>query len=876
MRFFPIPTSRSVRGKFRETDKTVQAVRKDNEPITIDGKLTESAWNLAPEGESFIQRDPDEGKPATERTIFKVLYDDRNLYICVLAYDSEPTKIRGMLTRRDNDSPSDWIGISIDSYNDKRTAFEFGINAAGVKYDVLWFDDDSQDFNWDAIWDGAVHIDSTGWIAEFRIPFKELRFSDDNSHGWGFNVTRTISRKNEESYWTPIPKNEPGWVSHYGRLNGITLVPKQKRIYVAPYLTAGSMISQDLVTEIHPEKYDRASNIGADIKYGLTNNLTLDMTINPDFGQVEADPGEFNLTAFESYLSEKRPFFTEGSNIFNSGLGFGDGDESMTSLFYSRRIGRAPHRVLDDEDDNDTTWTEEPKMTSILGAAKITGKTTTGWSIGLIDALTEEETGKFIYQSGRIETETVEPLTNYSVLRFQKDFRNGQTTIGGMATATLRKIDDPNLVFLHDRALTSGIDLTHQFLNRRYMIEAAFAVSNVHGSREAILETQESPRRYFQRPDARHVGIDSSLTSLTGTCYKFVLEKIGGKHWEWATGVLSYSPEFETNDVGYVRQVDETLEFQWIGYSERTPGSWYRSYNLNTAHWNIWDYEPKYLGNGFSTNVTLNFLNYWSIRGGVQHNSQGIANNVLRGGPSFQMPGRTNFWCGVNSDSRKKIFGQINLTGWSNADQSVGMIISPQLQIRPTTNLKVSLTPTFRNEYDSWGWVDDVKDGTGGHHYIFANVHQKTFSCIIRLDFTLTPNLSIQFYGEPFLTAGKYRHFTEAAYPRVGRFRDQFRDFSSGEVDYFPENEQFGVDTNTDGSYEYWFDQPDFNYKQFRSNLVIRWEYLPGSLIYLVWSNGYTDSNSIGTFDFRHDVRDLFAASPENVLMVKLSYLLNR
>ncbi|PIS27685.1 MAG: hypothetical protein COT43_09215 [Candidatus Marinimicrobia bacterium CG08_land_8_20_14_0_20_45_22] len=858
------------------TVKTVLAVRKDAEPITIDGRMTESAWSLAPEGKAFIQRDPDEGKSSTERTTFKVLYDDRNLYICVVAYDSEPSKIRGMLTRRDTDSPSDWIGISIDSYNDNRTAFEFGINAAGVKYDVMRFDDESQDFNWDAIWDGASNIDSAGWIAEFRIPFKELRFSDDNNDGWGINFMRIISRKNEETYWVSIPKNESGWVSHYGRLTGISSIPKQKRIYIAPYLTAGSTTSQDLVTEIHSEKYDRASNIGADIKYGLTNNLTLDMTINPDFGQIEADPGEFNLTAFESYLPEKRPFFTEGNNIFSSKLGFGDGDESLTSLFYSRRVGRAPHRVLADEDDNDTTWTEDPKMTSILGAAKVTGKTINGWSIGLINAITDKEVGKFIYQSGRTEWETIEPLTNYSILRFQKDFRNGQTTIGGMATATLRKIDNPNLEFLHDRALTSGIDFSHQFLNHRYMIEGTFSASNIHGRPEAILQTQLSPRRYFQRLDARHVRIDSSRTSLTGTAYKFTLEKTGGKHWQWATGVLSYSPEFEINDVGYIRQVDQTLEFEWIGYSERTPGKWYRNYNFNISQWNIWDYEPKYLGWGSSTNFSIEFLNYWEAWCGVQNNSRGISNDALRGGPSFLVPGRTNFWLGVNSDSRKKIFGELKFSGWSTTDQSVGMTISPELVFRLTTNLKATLNPTFQSEYDSWRWVDNVEDATGNRHYIFAEMHQKTFSCIVRLDFTLTPNLSVQFYGEPFLTAGNYQNFTEAAYPRMGHFQDQFRDFSSNEVTYFPNDKQFGVDNDSDGSYEYRFSKPDFHYKQFRCNLVIRWEYLPGSLLYLVWSNGLTNANGTGTFDLRHDIRELFSTSPENVLIVKLSYLLNR
>jgi hypothetical protein len=357
--------------------------------VHIDGVVDESAWVFDHNSSNFVQRDPLEGEPSTQKTDFSILYDEEYLYIAVRALTEDNSKIKGILSRRDVDSPSDWVYVSIDSYNDNRTAFEFGLNPAGVKRDLRRFDDINEDENWDAIWDGKASIDTDGWYAEFKIPFRELRFDGKDKQRWGIQVRRYIAENNEEAYWSFWSKDESGYVQHYGDLEGLEDIPNQKRIYVMPYITGSYNKTDDLRTPVHPNSFNYANNIGLDAKVGLTNNLTLDLTVNPDFGQVEADPAELNLSAFESYFAEKRPFFVEGGNIFNFSLGLGDGDQSTNSLFYTRRIGRAPHDYASDDDGYETN----PTATRILSAAKLSGKTSNGWSIGILDAVTAKEEG---------------------------------------------------------------------------------------------------------------------------------------------------------------------------------------------------------------------------------------------------------------------------------------------------------------------------------------------------------------------------------------------------------------------------------------------------------------------------------------------------
>ncbi len=553
-------------------EKEYSSIPLNGDHITIDGLLEETIWDLAGFRHDFIQREPIENTSPTEKTEFAVCYDQDNLYVGIKAYNTDPSTIKGILTRRDEWSPSDWLYVFIDSYNDNRTAFEFGLNPLGVKRDIRWSDDESADRNWDAVWEGKAAYFDGGWSAEFKIPFRELRFVETEYQTWGLQIQREIVDNNEEDYWTYWSKDDQGFVRHFGELNNLKNIPQQKQIQIIPY-TTGQMEQSDLyINPVHPENYDLLNTIGLDVKYGVTNNLTLDITINPDFGQVEADPAELNLSAFETYFEEKRPFFVEGGNIFNYVLGIGDGDQSRNSLFYTRRIGRSPHYSANWGEYGDG-YVTEPSSTRILGAAKLSGKTSKGWSIGILNAVTVEEKALIEYEDGSEFNQTIEPLTNYFVNRVQKDFREGKTTIGGIVTATNRKIDDAYLDWLHSDAYSAGIDFSHLFAENKYMLLGGGAFTNVIGSPNAIINTQTGSNHYFQRSDADHLKVDSTATHLSGFTENAAIFKVSGD-WRWGFGQWVFSPGFEANDLGYHRDVDNQVQFVWFSRQENEPGKY--------------------------------------------------------------------------------------------------------------------------------------------------------------------------------------------------------------------------------------------------------------------------------------------------------------
>ncbi|UCD38221.1 MAG: carbohydrate binding family 9 domain-containing protein, partial [Fidelibacterota bacterium] len=467
--------------------RSISALKVATGAVRIDGVLDDETWAEAYFASNFIQRDPLQGEAPTEKTEFAVLYDNEHVYVAINAYDSDPGSIRSILSRRDEDTPSDWVHVSFDSYGDNRTAFEFWLNPQGVKRDLRRYDDESEDTNWDAIWEGETAIHNKGWSAEFRIPLRELRFSDQDNQAWGLQVYRHISRKNEDDYWTYWSKEEDGHVRHYGQLLNLVNIPKQRRVYVSPYLTGQYATSRDYVSEVHPENYNLLPNAGADIKVGLANNLTLDMTFNPDFGQVEADPAVLNLTDFEVFFEEKRPFFIEGSNIFTFPIDFGQ----RNSLFYTRRIGREPQHDPDTDG-----YVDIPSSSTILAATKLSGKTASGTSIGIMNSVTAEELATIRFTDLPTEKETVEPLTNYFVSRVQQDYREGRTTIGGIMTAVNRQLDEDHLSFLRRDAYSGGIDFSHLFKNDTYRLQGTLAVTDVRGLTDGMIRTQRSSVHY--------------------------------------------------------------------------------------------------------------------------------------------------------------------------------------------------------------------------------------------------------------------------------------------------------------------------------------------------------------------------------------------
>ncbi|GAB4379894.1 MAG: hypothetical protein Kow0042_29670 [Calditrichia bacterium] len=835
----------------------------------IDGKLNDLIWERAEAGENFLQRDPDEGKPATEKTYFKICYDEKNLYVLIHALDSEPDKIAARLSRRDNVEDSDIMGILVDSYNDHRTAFEFTLNAAGVKYDAVYSNDEFEpDESWDPVWEGKTAIHDSGWIAEMRIPFSQLRFDANGTGTWGLEVYRYIHRKHENIQWQYIPKKAAGFVSLFGRLEGITDIPAPKRIELLPYTVSKLHRYEKETGNPFSSGQSFQATGGLDGKIGLSGNLTVDFTINPDFGQVEADPSEVNLTAFETFFEEKRPFFIEGKNIFDFPVGFGDSDFSRETLFYSRRIGRYPHHYPDLDDDD---YAEVPEQTSILGAAKLSGKTAGGWSIGVLDALTAEERAKT--EIGGVRgSEVVEPLTNYFIGRLKKDFRQGNSSLGAMVTATNRHIEQPYLNFINKSAYTGGIDISHQWRNRTYFANFSLAGSHVRGHPDALLEVQTSSARYYQRPDANYVTLDSNRTALSGYGGSFAIGRQGNGNWRYALGTVWRSPGLELNDVGYLRQADRIMQFVWIGYRIYNPIGIFRWVSVNFNQWNGWNFGGEKLFAGGNINGGGEFKNYWGFWTGINREGDGLTLTGLRGGPAARYEGGWNHWFNLFSDSRK--FWQISLRGfqhWNDDGISNSHNFRIGLFLKPRNNLNISINPFYNIRTENLQYVDTIEK-EGGDRYILARMDQKTLGIVFRFNYSVTPNLTVQYYGQPFISAGDYEQFKRVVRPRADRYEDRFENFGEEQLFYDAENEEYAVDEDRDGQADYYFSQPDFNFKQFHSNLVIRWEYHPGSQLYLVWSQSRSAFDEYGNFSGGRDFRDLFSVMPDNIFLIKINH----
>jgi hypothetical protein len=824
------------------------ASRRTSSGIDIDGLLGEEDWKLAPVSTGFIQREPNDGEPSAEKTYFRVLYDDEYVYIGITALDSQADKIVGRLTRRDNYTPSDWLGIAFDSYDDKRTAFDFQVNPAGVKRDRFWFDDNDNDENWDAVWHVGTHVDENGWTAEFRIPFNQLRYSGNgNTKSWGLQVYREISRLNELSYWNRCPRESSQIVSVFGRLEGMEDLPVTRNLEVMPYMV-GSMESYgDPGDDPYIQETVKDGRIGGDLMYGLTSDITLNVTLNPDFGQVEQDPSEFNLTAYETYFQERRPFFVEGANIFASSISLGDMDRER--LFYSRRIGRRPHGyALDSErfpedKDEDEYWVDNAGFATILGAAKVTGKTAGGWSIGLLDALTDKEESVVTSPDGNEYGIAVEPMTNYAVLSLQKDYNDGRTNVGGIGTSVHRKLPSADFGYLADQAYSGGMRFNHRWTNEDYQIIGKLYGSYIRGSEEAILEAQTSPIRYFQRPDADHLGVDSTLTSLAGWSSTLWGGKFGGQPWRWGAGIHVRSPGFEINDIGFSHDADQFFPVVWVGYRKFEEQWLFREYSLNGNLWNGTNFGWDNLGRvGGNINGWGQFKNYWSMWGGINRNMSRQDNRLLRGGPSMLVPGRTHSWYGFGTDSRKFIvfnyFGSFGID-----DEGYGSYgIEPALTIRPSSRFDITFSPEYYASANDRQYVDEV-DGS----YIVAHLERETLFITTRFNFTLTPNMTLQFYGMPYITAGRYTDYREVVAPHAPEYRDRF------------------------APYDY-SDNLDFNFKEFNSNLVFRWEYSPGSTLFLVWSRGASDfEEEYGQFDARRDLGNLFSSPGDNTFLVKIN-----
>ncbi len=851
--------------------RTHYAAKLNAEAPRIDGLFEEPAWQAAPWRGSFTQLNPNEGEPASERTLFKVLYGAKNIYFALMCYDAQPDKITARISRRDDVEDSDFIAVGLDSYFDKRTAFTFGINAAGVKMDIIFTEDgDRSDDSWDPVWEGAVTRSDSGWAAEMRIPYSQLRFADKEEQVWGFQVLRKIFRKQEEDMWQPMAKDDPGMVSFFGTIRGIKDIKMPLRVEIMPYAVGSLTRYERQKGNPFADGSDFDGNMGLDAKIGLTSDLTMDVTINPDFGQVEADPSEVNLSAYETFFEEKRPFFIEGEHIFSFPMAMGDGDMSAEQLFYSRRIGRRPHYYPDGDDGFHYDYVDQPAQTAILGAAKISGKTKTGWSVGILDAVTRIEKAELDFNGNRKKA-TVEPLTNYFVNRLQKDFNEGNTSFGGILTAVNRKIEDRHLDFLNKSAYTGGIDFRHQWADKTYFISFKAAGSYLTGKPEAIVQAQRSAARYYQRPDAGHVHLDSSRTSLSGHGGSYAIGRGGKSNWNFGTGGTWRSPGFEINDIGFLREADKFLNFVWISYRERNPVGIFRSYRINFNEWQGWNFDGDHLFTGGNINVHGQFLNYWSVGMGVNRQQAGLTASLLRGGPMAAYQGGWNNWGYVSSDSRKDV--QISSSVSTNFnDDGISKRINGNVRLYYKVNeqINISMNPFYAYRVENLQYVDQ-RDLNGDERYVFGRLKQNTAGLVFRLNYSPTPNLSVQYFGQPFTSAGVYSVFKQIDNPR-GKGDNRYTVYSDASISYDKTNDWYSIDETGDGSEDYGFGKPDFNVQEFLSNLVIRWEYKPGSLLYFVWSQNRSAFNNMRDFSLGDDMSDLFDTHPTNVFLIKMNY----
>lgn len=827
----------------------------------IDGKITESAWDAVVWSSDFTEKTPDEGTPPAYQTKFKVMYDQKYLYIAIRAFDSEPDLIQQRLSRRDG-FQGDRVNVIIDSYHDKRTAFVFTTTAAGVKgEEIVSQNGNNWDASWNPIWYTNAAVDEKGWTAEMKIPFSQLRFGKAKEQIWGFNINRTIFRLQERSLWQRIPNNQAGFISEAGELHGLKNLVSQKQLEIQPF------------TVLQYDKYpaeagnpfrdgsDFAINGGLDAKIGITNDLTLDLTINPDFGQVEADPGAIALDGFQIFFREQRPFFVENFNIFD--FEFANGQDN---IFYSRRIGRNPHRNANLQANE---FADVPQNSTILGAAKFSGKTKDGWSIGVLESVTANEYATVRQADGTEREEIVEPLTNFFVARAQKDFNERNSFVGGIFTATNRHLNG-TFNELHKAAYTGGLDFQHNWKNREYYVDGNVIFSHVLGSTEAITATQRTLRHNFQRVGADHVFVDPNKTSLTGTGGRVELGKNGGGNWRYNGGLIWRSPELELNDVGFLRQTDEIIQFGNLNYLWQIPTKTYRNINLGFEQFSVYDFGSNLNRIGLEGKGEISWINNWWTEGGYGLSSNFFDNFFLRGGPRWKRPNTAFAYLFFGSD-RSRLFSFT--LGYSNRHSQENVVGRNRFVVRtnyqPTDAFSMSFNVEYANLYDRTQYVTETSFNNNAR-YILGQIQNQTLTTTLRLNYSFTPDISLQFYGQPFISNGRFTDLNYVLNPLGNSIDDRILVYDANQIDF--QNGNYTIDENRDGVIDYSFRNPDFSFVQLQTNLVARWEYIPGSELFVVWARG-----SVGNVDAANDLLNsvsdqVFRAPANDTFLVKFTY----
>jgi uncharacterized protein DUF5916/cellulose/xylan binding protein with CBM9 domain len=836
------------------------ATRASVAPV-VDGDLGDAVWQGAEEITGFTQRDPNEGQPAVQQTHIKVAYDDNAIYFAAVMDDS--ASVTPLLARRDSDLNSgDYIRISIDSQHDRQNGAAFVVNASNVQMDMTLYNDIYDDISWDAVWDSATRITPKGWVAEIRIPYSQLRFPDKPVHTWGFNVSRWTKSIAESSRLVFNPKNESAFISRFADLTGIEGIKPRRGFEVVPYgIARTDLHSRESNPFIQPA--EQRMDAGVDIKYGLSSSLTLTGTINPDFGQVEVDPAVLNLSQFETFFPEKRPFFTEGASVFNFGSGPANSrwgfNMSFPTFFYSRRIGRSPQGSLDAE------WQDAPGETTILGAAKVTGKVGKGWTVGLLDALTDQEDAWFV-NGPQVGTQSVEPMTNYLVARATKNYGK-DSRAGFMFTSVNRRLDgriDGGLDdVLRAKSYFAGVDGYTLFKEKTWILEWLGGSSLVQGSESAIASTQLSGARYYQRPDNDSEDFDPTRTSLSGWMSRVMFAKQKGK-WRPNVQIQALSPGFEINDVGFLPRTDAITTHALVHYLNTDLTKHTREVSWWVSKFQNFNFDKDVTANGLAGNFYTQFTNYWSAWAWAGMHADHIDDRITRGGPAMIYRADQYAGAGFGNDSRKKVSFETETE--RVRDDFGGTYESYWLSLtyRPSSSIRFTVSPRYSETKEVAQYVTTLADAaytpTYGNRYVFSTLDQKTLDIGIRTEWTMNARLSAQLFLQPFIASGDYH-----GYKYLTRARDD--DFTPIDVAYDANENRYSASAAS-------FGNPNFNFRSVRGSAVIRWEFRPGSAMYVVWNENRSDVAPVGDFKARRDFSALPDAPSQDVFLVKFSYWL--
>ena len=837
--------------------KQAHAARVANGAIRLDGSLGEAAWNAAPAISDFVQREPVEGAPPTDPTDVRIVYDDDAIYVGARMRSSGG--VRAPLGRRDDDGQAEHILVSFDTYLDRRTASTFGVTAAGVRLDSYAASDefDGGDSGYSPVWGAQVFRDESGWVAEMRIPFSQLRFNDRSPQLWGLNIERRVPARNEQVFWALVPRTDTKWASLFGDLHGIDGIRPRRRLELLPYVAGTSQMIGD---RDRANPFASAANLdgraGVDLKMGLGSNLTLEATVNPDFGQVEADPAEVNLSAVETFFSERRPFFLEGADLLTG---------YPNNFFYSRRVGAAPPGRADG------TYVDRPRAATILGAAKLTGRLESGTSIGVLSGVTGEETARTFTPGSTIGSARVAPTGVFGVARVEQEFGPPGSTVGLMTTLLHRDLTpgEPMASLLTTSAVSLAGDAIVRLRGGEYEWRGSLGGAHVTGSAAAIDRIQRSSAHYLQRPDAPYFGYDPTRTSLAGIKTDTSIERRTGRHWNWGLSSQLETAGFESNDLGRLSSADGLQSGGWVSYRDTTPGSWYRNYEVRVTHERRYTYDWIRRQGSLQAEGSIEWPNFWETQLFVTSTMRAQDERLTRGGPLMGTPRGWNLAMLVDSNRAKRLQTDYVLEYGRNEDGGLNFSASTEWEFQAGSKWGLSVSPQYLRLVDVRQYLTTLAggpDSTYGSRYVFGRVDRSTYSTQLRANYTFKPDMTLDLYAEPFAASGRYDGIGQLSAAR-SRF---LRLYGTDGTTLTPQTD--GSVRVTDGDATFALPNRNFNVLSFRSNLVLRWEWRPGSTLYLVWQQDRA-ADAFGTT--RATIGDMFSslrARGDNYFVVKTSF----